>query len=329
MSDLDILLRDASEAMEKRDFVKAEKLLRHALELQPDSAEAHYKMAVTAHQQNMLDKAVELFEKTAELDEKDFTVHNNLGVIFYTQKKYKQAEKHFDKALKINPVYPDALAGMAKTLHKLIHIQGEKPLIDFGGQIIKQLAEIKNSSEKQSFDNVVKKLKDVFADYPEIKNRLAAGQNTQAQSYKINSKPVLATFCGPNDIFLKDIEKELADDFEIRRFKSNKIDDLEALMKNADTAFFEWCEPMLIHASKLPKICPIICRIHGYEVFGNAPEQVNWANVDKIVFVADHKRKIFNSKVNMPAEKQILIRNGIDLSAFYPAKEKKNTKTQE
>ena len=89
-------------------------------------------------------------------------------------------------------------------------------------------------------------------------------------------------------------------------------------MEWSDIAWFEWCDGMVVQASKLPKVCKIICRLHSYEVFANFPHEVEWAKIDCLVFVAEHIQTIFLDQ--LPHLKQQLpmqvIHNGIDLQKY-------------
>lgn len=64
----------------------------------------------------------------------------------------------------------------------------------------------------------------------------------------------------------------------------------------ADLAWFEWCDQNVVGASRVPWRGPLVCRLHSYEAFGDVPGQVNWPNVDALVFVAEHIRDLVLSK---------------------------------
>lgn len=89
-------------------------------------------------------------------------------------------------------------------------------------------------------------------------------------------------------------------------------------MKWADICWFEWCDQLVIYGSKLElaKQKKIICRLHSYEALTNNITQVNWDNVDKLIFVAEHIRKIVLRKVSINKEKTIIIPNGIDIDKY-------------
>lgn len=128
----------------------------------------------------------------------------------------------------------------------------------------------------------------------------------------------IAVFCGSNDRFIGDIAAHIAQDHEVQQFKGTTVAEMQALMEWSDIAWFEWCDGMVVQASKLPKVCKIICRLHSYEVFANFPHEVEWPKIDCLVFVAEHIQTIFLDQ--LPHLKQQLpmqvIHNGIDLHQY-------------
>lgn len=55
-----------------------------------------------------------------------------------------------------------------------------------------------------------------------------------------------------------------------------------------DAALFEWASPLLAQATKLPKVCRIAVRVHGYEVYSEFVKEVDWSKVDDVIFVAPY-----------------------------------------
>lgn len=66
-------------------------------------------------------------------------------------------------------------------------------------------------------------------------------------------------------------------------------------LRHCDVAWFEWGDTAIVAASKLPKYCRIVCRIHRYELYGNTILHTNWANVDEVVLVSQAMKKRFMS----------------------------------
>ncbi|MEX3020579.1 glycosyltransferase [Kluyvera sp. STS39-E] len=72
-------------------------------------------------------------------------------------------------------------------------------------------------------------------------------------------------------------------------------DALIKALRHCDIAWFEWGDSAIIAASKLPKYCRIVCRIHRYELYGNTVVQTNWDNVDEVILVSQAMKKRFKS----------------------------------
>lgn len=64
-------------------------------------------------------------------------------------------------------------------------------------------------------------------------------------------------------------------------------------LRHCDVAWFEWGDGAIITASQLPKYCRMVCRIHRYELYGEAFLQANWDNIDEVVLVSQAMKKRF------------------------------------
>jgi hypothetical protein len=64
-------------------------------------------------------------------------------------------------------------------------------------------------------------------------------------------------------------------------------------MKKKDVVFFEFASDLLaMTAYHLPKTCPIVTRLHRYEMY-KWVDLINWEAVDKIILVSHAKKKEF------------------------------------
>ena len=109
-------------------------------------------------------------------------------------------------------------------------------------------------------------------------------------------KKIACFFRQGGNVFLDKIVNCLSDHFDIRSIVIKTDADLKLVdhwMEWGDICWFEWCDSVLVYASHLPaaKNKKIICRLHSYEAFTNYPNNVDWSNVDKLIFVADHIRR--------------------------------------
>ncbi|WP_242844506.1 glycosyltransferase [Clostridium botulinum] len=118
------------------------------------------------------------------------------------------------------------------------------------------------------------------------------------------------------DNFINDIIEYLSQEYDTKKVIVNHYDQIDEEMKKADICWFEWCDPLVAYGSKLEtaKDKKIICRLHSYEAFTSYIYEVNWSNVDKVIFVAEHIKRFVLSKIFIPEEKVYVIPNGIDLS---------------
>jgi tetratricopeptide (TPR) repeat protein len=88
--------------------------LQRAIQLKPDYAPAVNTLGNTYSAMGQWDKAIEAYEKIIE-DAFYGTPHfalSNMGVAYYNKKDYAHAERYFQEALKINPDFINALAGL-------------------------------------------------------------------------------------------------------------------------------------------------------------------------------------------------------------------------
>jgi glycosyltransferase involved in cell wall biosynthesis len=130
--------------------------------------------------------------------------------------------------------------------------------------------------------------------------------------------------------FFHEIYDELCAHHEITLFKqrlvqspffSNRINnsifwkDLKALLTKNDVVFFEWAGELLVKASRFPKTCGIVTRLHRYEMYQWA-DQVNWENVDKVILVSEAKRDEFVQRFPGHKEKAVVINVSISLERF-------------
>ncbi|KNF09651.1 glycosyltransferases involved in cell wall biogenesis [Gottschalkia purinilytica] len=137
--------------------------------------------------------------------------------------------------------------------------------------------------------------------------------------HNIKNRRKLAFFCVKNgDSFLDDIITNLSREYEIKKIIIEKYEEFNLIdkwMQWSDICWFEWCDSLAEYGSKISiaKEKFIICRLHSYEAFTNNPNNVNWDNIDKIVFVAEHIRRFVIDKFDIREERTCVIPNGIDM----------------
>ncbi|MCB9492537.1 MAG: glycosyltransferase [Dehalococcoidia bacterium] len=127
------------------------------------------------------------------------------------------------------------------------------------------------------------------------------GKPTEVEAARSRTDGLRVAFvCGPDLKFITGIEDAIAQRHEVRHLHFNEravLRDVDAAMEWADVVWFEWCDELLVEASRrLTKRAHVVCRLHSYEAFTDAPARVDWRFVDRLVFVADHLRRLFEDR---------------------------------
>jgi glycosyltransferase involved in cell wall biosynthesis len=127
------------------------------------------------------------------------------------------------------------------------------------------------------------------------------------------------------DVYADLISRYRVDLFRVRHVRSPifperlnwrlLLHDLNSFMKCHDVVFFEWASELLVTASRLPKRCQIVVRVHRYEMFQWVSE-IDWAVVDKVIFVSYAMQKRFVAQFPEHQHKTVVIPVGISTDQF-------------
>ncbi len=136
-----------------------------------------------------------------------------------------------------------------------------------------------------------------------------------------NTGKKIAFFSKGDDKFLEELVKELSLHYETRKITVVSTQEMKLIdqwMEWADVCWFEWCDELIVYASKLEaaRNKNIICRLHSYEAFAGYPFQVNWEYVDLLVFVSENIRKYVIDSFGIRREITAVIPNGIDMAKW-------------
>ncbi|QNO14462.1 FkbM family methyltransferase [Alkalicella caledoniensis] len=139
------------------------------------------------------------------------------------------------------------------------------------------------------------------------------------------TKPKLVFFIKKGmNYFFNNIMENFKDRFTVKKITVSNYSQIQEGMMWADISWFDWCDDLLVKASKLElsREKVIIARLHSYEAFTPYISAIDWTSIDKVVFVANHIRNyVLSSKSNLSAEKTVVIPNGIKLED-YPFEER-------
>ncbi|WP_392486084.1 methyltransferase domain-containing protein [Haloimpatiens sp. FM7315] len=122
------------------------------------------------------------------------------------------------------------------------------------------------------------------------------------------------------DNFLTDIIRNLSLKYDTKKIIVRNYKEIDEGMRWADICWFEWCDDLIVYGSKqkLAKEKIILCRLHRYECFTKYPREVFWDNVDKLILVTDHLKKLLSLQIYDIEKKVniITIKNGVDMDKY-------------
>lgn len=149
------------------------------------------------------------------------------------------------------------------------------------------------------------------------------------ESTSIFVKEKIVFFVKPGmDSFIDDVIKSMQGYYHTKKIVVSEMSQIQKGMEWADLCWFEWCDELIEYGSKLSiaKVKKIVCRIHGYEVYGECIMNTNWNNVDQLIIVAPHIQRIFNERVDLNALKKTkvdLIYCGVNTNNYPFSKKEK------
>jgi len=128
------------------------------------------------------------------------------------------------------------------------------------------------------------------------------------------------------DNFIDPIIEGLSSDYIVRKFVVKTQQEIYNAIDWGDIVWLEWANEVAIIGTAYEGIKgkKVIVRLHSYEIFTDFPKQINWAVVDRLIFVAPHIREILNelSPGVTQKVKSEVIYNGVDIDKI-PFKERK------
>jgi glycosyltransferase involved in cell wall biosynthesis len=136
-----------------------------------------------------------------------------------------------------------------------------------------------------------------------------------------SKRPKVAFFCGltGDTKFLNDIYEFIERRFDVRFFEGQDVNQMYELMKWSDISWFEWCTNIAVEASRLPKVCRNIVRLHRFEAYGEWPGRVQWENIDSLIIVGNSfvEEALLKQVPNIRNRTQLItIPNGVNLDKF-------------
>ncbi len=136
-----------------------------------------------------------------------------------------------------------------------------------------------------------------------------------------SKRPKITFFSGlTGDLkFLTDIYEFTKRRYQTQLCEDQSIEQIYELMKCSDISWFEWCTNLAVAASRLPKVCKNIVRLHRFEAYNNWPSQVQWENIDILIIVGNSfvKDALLDQVPDIENRTRLVtIPNGVNLDKF-------------
>ncbi len=281
------------------DANRAEKYLVQALQLVPKNKDILHNLALLYWGENRHSDARGMLLRLVDVDPSDADGFNDLGVLEDQCGNVADATTAFKTALTL----PGATR---KTFENCFDFfVRANAITDFRSAIGTYLT-------RYGEDDVVRKWQSEAARSFELKPN---PEIVPDDIYSTGVNGLKIAFFAAFQTFLDPIIADLKKDNEIKLFTSGTDRQMRDLLEWCDLAWFEWCDSLLIAATKMPKRCKIICRLHSYEAFTEMPQQVDWSKVDHLILVNRSVQEVLARSVRIPTPTTI-IHNGVDTGKF-------------
>jgi predicted negative regulator of RcsB-dependent stress response len=276
-----------------------------ALEADPKNIDALYNSALLAMAEGRADDAISYFDTVASLNPGDASIYNDLAIIWINKSNHSKAKECFTRAIELNPNYSQARKNA-------MEFASTNDLTDWGQELLDRNKALPGITTETLAD--IELWTDEISDNTETEPLISSTISEAVKVGRLTGKKV-AVFAN-HKAFVTDIIQRLEDDNnEVLIYSDDSGESMSELLSKVDLAWFEWCDNLVIEASKLPKTCPTICRLHSYEAFTEVPTQVNWKNVDQLVFVNRSVMELVNEPSANSVPKTV-IHNGVDTDRF-------------
>lgn len=117
------LVEEADSAYERGELERARTALEEASRVDPENPEILNKLAFVTSKTGDRIKAIELYERSLELDENDDLTHNAIASLYRAENAYERAQDHYLKAIEIDDTYAQTFYNYANLLVDMDEIE--------------------------------------------------------------------------------------------------------------------------------------------------------------------------------------------------------------
>jgi Flp pilus assembly protein TadD len=264
-------------------------------------------------------EALACIQKYLQAAPKDARALNDAGAILHCLGRSDEAIEHLTRARNLNPNSTEILWNLSESYMAAGKVKEATFLFDdmerlgiLNADVLNRAATIfLNRNDKANAVEMLLRSQQVWSDQEVLKPALEVIRL---------KRPKIAFFCGGDGMtFLNKIIEFTKQRFKVRVFEGQTEDELYELMKWSDISWFEWCTNLAAAASKRPKVCKNIIRLHRYEAYERWPQEVSWNNIDTLITVGNEvtKRTLLSKVPSLENYTSLVaVPNGVDLGKF-------------
>jgi len=143
----DRLVEQADAAYEGGDAVQAKHYLQEASRLDPANPEILNKLAFVTAKTGEPMEAIELYERSLELDENDDLTHNAIASLYRAQGAFERAQDHYLKALEIDDTYAQTFYNYGNLLADMHEIEEARSMYERALELQNDFAQAREALE--------------------------------------------------------------------------------------------------------------------------------------------------------------------------------------
>lgn len=122
------LVEEADNAYEEGDIERARISLEEASRIESENPEIINKLAFVTAKTGDRRKAIELYERSLELDENDDLTHNAIASLYRLENAYERSQDHYLKAIEIDDAYAQTFYNYGNLLVDMDEVEEAKTM---------------------------------------------------------------------------------------------------------------------------------------------------------------------------------------------------------
>jgi glycosyltransferase involved in cell wall biosynthesis len=282
-----------------------------ALDIAPDNYDAAYNLALVRMSLQDLDGALSLLRALARRHSSNAGLQNDLAVLWWNKGRPIRAEAAFNHAIRLDPNSSQARNNAMEFFLSTGRLDNAWRFLE-RHESRGELTEL-SRSEINQWKKILQDNQTI--NVQEDEERVGGPEHRMPSIAETDTAVGRIAVFASNRTFIEAVTNVLSQHNEVKYFSGQSVDEMAELMSWADVSWFEWCDQILIHASRLPKRCAVVCRLHSYEAFTDMPGKVDWSKIDRLIFVNESVREIAAAQIPEWVPSGI-IHNGVNLDRF-------------